>query len=320
MSKSFSERVARWSTPEKECYTIYYALVKFEYLLRDVPFCIRTDHKNLTYLNDSVNEKVMRWKMKIQNFNFDIEYIPGEKNVVADGFSRLFAFREEYVLSLSEYEQLSLLDEFKLDTDIYKKISQVHNSKNGHFGVERTVYKLHKSQQEWPFMREHVRKFIKQCPCCQKMNVLKIPIHTHPFTTAAYAPMERINVDTIGPLEADDDGNTYIIVVVDCFSRWLELYPVRDTSAEAAAAVLLDHTSRYGMANQILSDNGSQFVNNQVTKYNGTQKQRRHLKISRRPLTYAQHSTSWRKMHRYIYIRMQVTTAWVLTFTNLLTE
>ena len=45
MSRALSERENRWSTPEKECFAIYTALQKFEYLLRDVHFC-------MTYLND----------------------------------------------------------------------------------------------------------------------------------------------------------------------------------------------------------------------------------------------------------------------------
>jgi hypothetical protein len=108
-------------------------LVKFEYLLRDVHFCIRTDHKNLTYLNNSVNEKVNRWKLKIQHYDFDIEYIPGEQNIIADSFSRLIEVKEK----MDEFEQLNLLEEFKLDTQTYHKISAVHNSKCGHFGVEK---------------------------------------------------------------------------------------------------------------------------------------------------------------------------------------
>ena len=72
MSRALSARECRWSTPEKECYAIYYSLIKFEYLLRDIYFVIRTDHRNLTYLNNSANEKVNRWKLKIQHYNFDI--------------------------------------------------------------------------------------------------------------------------------------------------------------------------------------------------------------------------------------------------------
>lgn len=179
MSRAFNEREARWSTPEKECYAMYYSLVKFEYLLRDTYFVIRTDHKNLTYLNNSANEKVNRWKMKIQHFTFDIEYIPGPENYVADAFSRLVAFDAPGIKDLEENEQLCLLDAFKIPDDKYKKISTVHNSKIGHHGVERTMNKLYKMGEQWEYMRQHVRKYIKACPCCQKMSVLKIIIHTH---------------------------------------------------------------------------------------------------------------------------------------------
>jgi hypothetical protein len=48
-------------------------------------------------------------------------------------------------------------------------------------------------------MRQHVKRFIRDCACCQKMSYLKIPIHTHPFTVACYEPFERLDVDTIGP-------------------------------------------------------------------------------------------------------------------------
>ena len=47
MSKSLSGAELRWSTIEKECYAIVYALKKFEYLIRDTHFTLRTDHRNL---------------------------------------------------------------------------------------------------------------------------------------------------------------------------------------------------------------------------------------------------------------------------------
>ena len=56
-------------------YAIYYAFVKFEYLIRDVHFPLRTDHKNLTYLNTDNGPKVKRWKLAIQEYGFDIEYL-----------------------------------------------------------------------------------------------------------------------------------------------------------------------------------------------------------------------------------------------------
>ncbi len=58
--------------------------------------------------------------------------------------------------------------------------------------------------------------------------------------------MEVLNIDTIGPVASDAAGNCYILAVIDCFTRFIELYPVSDTSALLCARALLDHVCRYG--------------------------------------------------------------------------
>ena len=89
LSKTLSKAQRRWSTPDKEAYAIIYCLKRWDYSLRDVRFVLQTDHKNLTYLNFEGSAKVKRWKLFIQEYSFDIQYIEGLKNVVADGLSRL---------------------------------------------------------------------------------------------------------------------------------------------------------------------------------------------------------------------------------------
>lgn len=73
--------------------------------------------------------------------------------------------------------------------------------------------------------------------------------------------MHRINIDTIGPLPEDAQGNKYIIVMIDCFTRFCELYAVPSTSGIDCARCLLNFIGRYGAPNYLLSDRGSQFVN-----------------------------------------------------------
>jgi len=74
--------------------------------------------------------------------------------------------------------------------------------------------------------------------------------------------MERIYIDSIGPLQEDTNSNKHIVVIIDGFTRWVELYAVPDVTAEVAAKVaLLDWVGRFGTPSQILSDGGTQFVN-----------------------------------------------------------
>lgn len=80
--------------------------------------------------------------------------------------------------------------------------------------------------------------------------------------------MEQLNWDTIGPLPEDTSGNKYILVVIDCFTRSVELYAILN-----AAIALLKNIGRYGAPYIIKSDRGVQFNNDlikEITNLVGT--------------------------------------------------
>jgi hypothetical protein len=268
ISKTLTESQRKWSTPQKEAFAIYYTLCKMEHLLLDRHFTIHTDHKNLTYVNDSVNAMVVRWKLYLQEYSFDIQHVKGVDNIVADNFSRLCILTEdnlseEEILQLIEEDETfySLLELHKIPKRIRSIIGKVHNSSVGHHGVERTISKIKESGKSWAQMRQHVRTFIARCPCCQLMSQVAPFIRVNPFTINHSKPMHTLAIDTIGPLPEDEKGNKYIIAIIDTFSRFLELYPVVDTTSGVAADALFQHAGRYGTPSVLISDGGSQYVN-----------------------------------------------------------
>ena len=65
-------------------------------------------------------------------------------------------------------------------------------------------------------------------------------------------------------------------MVIDCFTRFVELYAVRDVGVVEAASALLQQIGRYGTLQSIRSHRGSQFVNQtieQLLKLAGTEHQ-----------------------------------------------
>jgi len=76
--------------------------------------------------------------------------------------------------------------------------------------------------------------------------------------------MQRLNVDTIGPLPIGTHGHQYILVVIDTFTRFVELYPTRGVSGSEAAEALLQHIGRWGCPSIISTDGGTQFQNKDV--------------------------------------------------------
>ena len=79
----------RWSTIEKVAYAIYLALLRLDDLVGGVHFTIRTDHRNLLFMNNHGSRKVLQWKLDIQHYDATIEHVPGKANIPADVFSRL---------------------------------------------------------------------------------------------------------------------------------------------------------------------------------------------------------------------------------------
>ena len=128
----------------------------------------------------------------------------------------------------------------------------------GHFGVHKTVQRL-KLSYYWPKMRHQVKAFISRCMFCltykpkfQVPHWLKLPIGT---------PFEILAMDLFGPLPMTPRKCEYVMVLVDHHTRWCELIPLRQTTAEVIAVAL--HTywfSRYGIPRVMLSDNGPPFT------------------------------------------------------------
>ena len=58
--------------------------------------------------------------------------------------------------------------------------------------------------------------------------------------------MERVAIDYIESLQKDRNGNDMIIVIIDCFSRFIILYPVQSTKSFIFAEVFLKWIGTFG--------------------------------------------------------------------------
>ena len=67
----------------------------------------------------------------------------------------------------------------------------------------------------------------------------------------------------MGPLPGSDKGNKYIMVMVDQFSKWVEIQPLAEISVETTARVVIDNFfSRFGYPLQIHTDQSKNFNGN----------------------------------------------------------
>ena len=133
---------------------------------------------------------------------------------------------------------------------VYDKIAAVHNSSKSHWGQRLTRKRLND-----PSITDRmISQFIRQCPCCQVMSRIHLQIKTHPLTCASYNPFEVLHLDHIGPLRLDAKGHTFIPVIIDAFSRWVELYPTTTTTAVETASYIFQHFDRFGNPDVIIEE------------------------------------------------------------------
>ena len=141
-----------------------------------------------------------------------------------------------------------------------KALFDLHSAPTaGHLGINKTLDKM-RQRFYWVGMKADVRSFIRECPTCARFKPPpkrgRAPLQQR--TTGS--PMERIALDILGPLPTTDDGNKYVLVVADYYTKYVEAYAIPDEKADTVAQKLVDEfICRYGVPQEMHSDQGRNF-------------------------------------------------------------
>lgn len=139
-------------------------------------------------------------------------------------------------------------------------LAELHEgATGGHLGVNKTLAKV-RERFYWMHAREDVEDWCRKCHACASV---KGPKHKPRGKMQLYnvgVPFERIAIDVAGPFPETNDGNRYTLVISDYFSKWPEVYAIPNQEATTIAEQLVfNWISRYGVPNEIHSDQGRNF-------------------------------------------------------------
>jgi len=143
----------------------------------------------------------------------------------------------------------------------------VHGKRMGHFGIRKT----------WKLLNEHfpghripykvVEEFIMTCPICQK-DRLGMADTLEPIVLTLKPEQRRsmVGVDTLTITPPDEAGNSYVTVIVNHFTKLVGLYPSMTHDAISTATALFQYFCTYGLVDCIISDPGSEFMNEVIAQ------------------------------------------------------
>jgi len=139
-------------------------------------------------------------------------------------------------------------------------LKEAHDSfSGGHFGVNKTLDRIRK-RFYWATCKQDVEDWCRTCTICVAK---KGPTEKGKSELQIYnagMPFERLQMDILGPFPVSTLGNKYLLVVTDCFTKWVEAFPISNFKTNTVARVLVDQVvSRFGVPTEIHTDQGRNF-------------------------------------------------------------
>ena len=131
-----------------------------------------------------------------------------------------------------------------------KVLNEVHV---GHTGMVR-MKAVARAYIYWPGMNGDIEEWVLACSPCMLNSNQPASAPPHPWEKSRN-PWQRIHIDHAGPFM-----KCLFLVVVDTFSKWLEVRIVSSTSSKATISALRQMFASHGIPETIVSDNGSGFT------------------------------------------------------------
>ena len=207
-SHKYSGAAVNWDTFKQEAYALYYAVTQFSYYLRGKHFVIETDHRNLVWIESSLVPIVVRWRVLLQSYVFDIKHIPGKENTVADWLSRMYPITSPLLTALSAYP--SLPDMF----------AAVHGNRSLHHGAKRTYTNMCARFPGHGIPQRVIHDLVLECPLCQKDRLPLQPIPHSESTQTLMHHVRTIGIDHVSATPADEDGYVGLLLIVELDTKF----------------------------------------------------------------------------------------------------
>jgi hypothetical protein len=129
-----------------------------------------------------------------------------------------------------------------------------------HAGARSLVGKAYRQGFFWPTVVSDANSLVYRCEGCQffarQKHVSSHQLQTIPITW----PFSTWELALVDPFKKAKGGFTHIFIAVDKFTKWIKVKPAASTIVAKAAEFNKEIMYKFGVPNNIITDNGTQFT------------------------------------------------------------
>ena len=250
-SRALNKAEKSYPATKLECLAIVWAVAKFRPYLMAMPFEVFTDHYALQWLKTMRTGSALlhRWSAALEEYDFTVWHRPGKVQTHVDRLSHL-------PVGPAPPEDALLHLQVDNEEEARRLAQELHTAT--HLGGQ-ALWKLFSNRYSHKAGCRICIEVAQSCPQCQRGSDYGHRQKTT-GTIESKGPWDTLSVDMVGPLPADR-RHEFVIVLVDCFSRYTVLVPASNHTADTVSEALLRHVVPYfGTPRRLLSDRGREFV------------------------------------------------------------
>ena len=237
-SRALNRAEKSYPATKLECLAIVWAVAKFRPYLMAIPFEVYTDHYALQWLKTMCTGSALlhRWPAALEEYDFTVHHRPGKVQTHVDGLSWLPVGPAP--------------PEVDTEEEAHRLAQELHSAT--HLGGQ-ALWKQFSDRYFHKAGRRICIEVAQSCAQCQLGSD-----YGHRFRTTgsiqSSGPWDTLSVDIVGPLPADR-RHEFLIVFVDCYSRYMILVLASNHTANMVSNALLHHVVPYfGTPRRLLSD------------------------------------------------------------------
>jgi hypothetical protein len=205
------------------------------------------------------------WLLTVQMTDPKVKLI---KTVLESNAKEIKDITNNYVLRDGKvYRRVGAQIKWVVPSGARWRICQLCHDEAGHFSIEKTIEKM-KHDYWFPKLNRFVKKYVSSCMNCayNKGTTAKPTGYLHPIPKGDQ-PFHTMHMDHLGPFVRSKQGNTYILAIIDGFSKFIYIKAVKNLKTKTTVRILQEIFDTIGAPKVIISDRGTSFTSSSFKKY-----------------------------------------------------